>query len=51
MRTIDLNSKHKPVQSYYAAVRQFDDLDVSHKGAVESALHLSPPDPSIVLPT
>src|SRR3990172_7924552 len=36
---LELKPNHKPVQTYYAALRQFDDLGVSHEGAVKSAFH------------
>jgi hypothetical protein len=39
MQTHELNPTHKAVQTYYAALRQFDDLGVSHEGAVKSAFH------------
>jgi hypothetical protein len=39
MRMMELKPTHKPVQSYYAALRQFDDLGVSHESAVKSAFH------------
>jgi hypothetical protein len=37
MRTLDLKPTHKPVQNYYAPLRQFDDLGVTHETAVRSA--------------
>ena len=39
MRTLELKPTHKPVQHYFAALRQFDDLGVSLEGAVKSAFH------------
>ena len=39
MPMLELKPTHKPVQTYYAALRQFDDLGVSHEGAVKSAFH------------
>jgi hypothetical protein len=39
MQRLELKATHKPVQNYYAALRQFDDLGVSHEGAVKSAFH------------
>ena len=37
MRRSELKAMHKPVQNYYAALRQFDDLGVTHETAVRSA--------------
>ena len=37
MSNLELKSTHKPVQNYYAALRQFDDVGVRHEGAVKSA--------------
>jgi len=37
MQRLELKATHKPVQSYYAALRQFDDLGVTHETAVRSA--------------
>jgi hypothetical protein len=39
MSPLELKPTHKPVQNYFAALRQFDDLGVSHEGAVKSAFH------------
>jgi hypothetical protein len=39
MTKLDLKPTHKPIQNYYAALRQFEDLGVSHEGAVKSAFH------------
>jgi hypothetical protein len=39
MPTLELKPNHKPVQHYYTALRQFDDLGVSHEGAMKSAFH------------
>jgi hypothetical protein len=39
MQRLELKATHKPVQNYYAALRQFDDLGVTHESAVRSALH------------
>lgn len=39
MGFLELKPTHKAVQYYYAALRQFDDLGVSHEGAVKSAFH------------
>jgi predicted helicase len=39
MPTLELRPTHKPVQDYYAALRQFNDLGVSHETAVRSAFH------------
>jgi hypothetical protein len=36
MQRLELKVTHKPVQNYYAALRQFDDLDVTHETAVRS---------------
>ena len=37
MHRLELKPTHKPVQNYYAALRQFDNLGVSHETAVRSA--------------
>ena len=37
MQRLELKATHKPVQNYYAALRQFDDLGVTHEIAVRSA--------------
>lgn len=37
MPKLEIKPTHKPVQTHYAALRQFDDLGVPHKGAVKSA--------------
>ncbi|MBZ5499045.1 MAG: N-6 DNA methylase [Acidobacteriia bacterium] len=37
MQTLELKPTHKPVQSYYAALRQFEELGVRHETAVRSA--------------
>ena len=37
MQTLELKPTHKPVQSYYAALRQFEQLGVRHETAVRSA--------------
>jgi hypothetical protein len=37
MHRLELKATHKPVQNYYAALRQFDDLGVTHETAVHSA--------------
>jgi hypothetical protein len=37
MQRLELKPTHKPVQNYYAALRQFDDLGVTHETAVRSA--------------
>ena len=34
MQRLELKPAHKPVQNYYAALRQFDDLGVTHEIAV-----------------
>jgi hypothetical protein len=34
--TFDLKPTHKPVQTLYSALEQFDDLGASHEGAVKS---------------
>jgi hypothetical protein len=31
MQRLELKAMHKPVQHYYAALRQFDDLGVTRK--------------------
>jgi hypothetical protein len=35
--TLELKPAHKPVQNYYAALRQFEELGVRHESAVRSA--------------
>lgn len=37
MATLELKPTHKPVHSYYAALRQFEELGVRHETAVRSA--------------
>ncbi len=37
MPVLELKPTQKPVQNYYAALRQFEDLGVSHEAAVRSA--------------
>jgi len=37
MPTLELKPAHKPVQNYYAALRQFEELGVRHESAVRSA--------------
>jgi len=37
MPTLELKPTHKPVHSYYAALRQFEELGVRHETAVRSA--------------
>ena len=37
MQRLELKATHKPVQNYYAALRQFDNLGVTHETAVRSA--------------
>jgi hypothetical protein len=37
MHRLELKPTHKPVQNYYSAPRQFDDLGVTHETAVRSA--------------
>jgi hypothetical protein len=37
MQRLELKAMHKPVQNYYAALRQFDNLGVIHETAVRSA--------------
>jgi hypothetical protein len=39
MPSLELKPRHKPVQTYYTALRQFDDLGVGHEGAVKTAFH------------
>lgn len=39
MSALELKPTHKPVQIYYAALRQFDDLGVTHETAVRFASH------------
>src|ERR1017187_2991353 len=36
MQRLELKPTHKPVQNYYSALRQFDDLGVTHETAVRS---------------
>jgi len=38
MQRLELKPTHKPVQTYYSALRQFDDLGVTHETAVRSAV-------------
>ncbi len=42
MQRLELKPAHKPVQNYYAALRQFDDLGVTHETTVRSACPNSP---------
>ena len=37
MQRLELKPTHKPIQNYYSALRQFDDLGVTHETAVRSA--------------
>ena len=37
MQRLELKPTHKPAQNYYSALRQFDDLGVTHETAVRSA--------------
>jgi predicted helicase len=37
MQMLELKPAHKPVQNYYAALRQFEELGVRHESAVRSA--------------
>ena len=37
MQRLELKATHKSVQNYYAALRQFDTLGVTHETAVRSA--------------
>ena len=37
MKPLELKPAHKPVQSFYSALRQFETLGISHEGAVRSA--------------
>ncbi|MCX6924316.1 MAG: hypothetical protein NT154_14045 [Verrucomicrobia bacterium] len=37
MQRLELKPTHKPVQNYYAVLRQFEDLGVTHESAVHSA--------------
>ncbi|MEI7937750.1 MAG: hypothetical protein WCK27_13765 [Verrucomicrobiota bacterium] len=37
MQRLELKATHKPVQNYYSALRQFDNLGVTHETAVRSA--------------
>jgi hypothetical protein len=39
MQRLEQKATHKPVQNYYAALRQFDDLGVTHQTAVRYASH------------
>jgi len=39
MPSLELKPADKPVQHYYSALRQFDDLGVSNESAVKSAFH------------
>lgn len=39
MRALGLKPTHKLAQHYYAALRHFDDLGVSHEGTVKSTFH------------
>jgi hypothetical protein len=39
MPVLDLKATHKPVQHFYSALRQCDDLGVGRDGAVRSAFH------------
>jgi hypothetical protein len=38
MQRLELKATHKPVAHYYAALRQFDNLGITHETAVRSAL-------------
>ena len=42
MQRLELKPTHKPVQNYYTALRQFDDLGVTHETAVRSGCPNSP---------
>ena len=37
MQRLELRPTHKPIQAYYSAVRQFDDLGITHETAMRSA--------------
>ncbi|MFY9227694.1 MAG: type ISP restriction/modification enzyme [Blastocatellia bacterium] len=37
MRVLDLKTSHKPIKTYYEALKQFEKLGVSHEGAVKTA--------------
>lgn len=37
MRVLDLKASHKPIKTYYEALKQFEKLGVSHEGAVKTA--------------
>jgi predicted helicase len=37
MRVLDLKPSHKPIRTYYEALKQFEKLGVSHEGAVKTA--------------
>src|ERR1022692_2747536 len=37
MQRLELKPTQKPIQNYYSALRQFDDLGVTHETAVRSA--------------
>ena len=37
MTNLNLKPTHKPVEDYYAALAQFEQLEVRHEGAVRSA--------------
>ena len=37
MHRLELKATHKPVRNYSAALRQFDDIGVTHETAVRSA--------------
>jgi hypothetical protein len=39
MTPLDLKPTHKPVQTFYSALAKFENLGVSHEGAVKSAFH------------
>jgi hypothetical protein len=38
MQRLELKPTHKPVRNYYSALRQFDDLGVTHETAVRSGV-------------
>ena len=42
MPMLELKPAHKPVQNYYAALRQFEELGVRHESAVRSAFQSLP---------
>ena len=42
MQRLELKPTHKPVQNYYAALRQFDNLGVTHETAVRYEYPNSP---------